>query len=409
MPVSERAKVDARRAAETAARSSYGRLLAILTAQTRDIALAEDALSDAFARALESWPTKGIPEKPQAWLLTAARRRVIDGARRSAVKFDAQADVTLMIEGLDMDKDKERLPDRRLELMCMCAHPAIERSVRTPLILQVVLGLNAEAIAGAFLAKPAAMSQRLVRAKKKIKQAGVPFKRPEPEEWPERFGAVLEAIYAAYTVGWDHKDKVGGLVDEAIWLARLVVELAPGDAEAKGLLALMLFSESRREARRTSDGRFIQLSEQDTARWDADLIYEAQSLMLAASKSATLHRFQVEAGIQSVHARRLETGQIDWRSIAGLYEVLLQVAPSLGAHVASAAAIGEAFGADAALVRLDELPIDRVQTYPSYWAVRGHLLSELGQKDAARSSLLRAAELTTDPATQSWLLEKAKK
>ena len=405
--MTETQSTTARRAAEIAARSGYGRLLAILTAQTRDIAKAEDALSDAFARALSHWPENGVPEKPEAWLLTTARRRIIDTARRSSVHDAAIPDLAQMLKGLDMEDEVERIPDRRLELMCMCAHPAIEASIRTPLILQTVLGLNAEAIARAFLIKSSTMSQRLVRAKNKIKQAGIPFKVPEKSEWPERFGAVLNAIYAAYTLGWDNKDDVGGLVDEAIWLARLVVKLAPDDAEAKGLLALMLFSESRRQARRTPDGRFVQLSEQDTSLWNAEMIDEAQALMLSASRSPSLHRYQIEAGIQSVHARRQQTGEIDWRSIAGLYEVLLKVAPSLGAQVASAAAIGEAFGAQAGLNRLDALAEDQLQTYASYWAVRGHLQRELGALEAARISLVRAADLTEDQATRKWLLEKA--
>ena len=398
---------DVHRAAEVAARSGYGRLLAILAAQTRDIATAEDALSDAFASALASWPEKGVPDKPDAWLLTVARRRVIDTARHKTVREAAVPDLAALLESLNMNDHTERIPDRRLELMCVCAHPAIEASIRTPLILQTVLGLNADSIARAFLVKPSTMSQRLVRAKTKIKQAGIPFKIPEKPDWSDRFGAVLDAIYAAYTLGWDHKDDAGGLVDETIWLARLVVQLAPEDAEAKGLLALILFSESRRLSRRSVDGRFVPLSEQDTSLWDAGLIHEAEDLMHAASQSASLNRYQIEAGIQSVHARRLESGEIDWRSIAGLYEVLLKVAPSLGAQVASAAAIGEAFGAEAGLERLEMLPAEQLQAYVSYWAVRGHLQLELGDSQAARASLKRAAELTDDPATRTWLLEKA--
>lgn len=404
--VSKAAASTARRAAEIAARSGYGRLLAILTAQTCDIAKAEDALSEAFASALASWPEKGVPDVPDAWLLTAARRRIIDGARQSEVRQAAEPDVAQMIESFSMNTDAERIPDRRLELMCMCAHPAIEVSIRTPLILQTILGLNAQAIAKAYLMKPSAMSQRLVRAKNKIKKAGIPFSIPEKPDWPGRFGAVLDAIYAAYTVGWDHKDEAGGLVDEAIWLARLVVDLAPDDAEAKGLLALMLFSESRRKARRSAEGHFVQLTKQDTSLWNTEMIEEAQQLMVAASQSASLSRYQIEAGIQNVHARRLVTGEVDWRSIAGLYEVLLKVAPSLGAHVASAAAIGEAFGADAGLERLQMLSEHQMNLYASYWAVRGHLLSEVGYTDEAAASLTRAAELTEDPATRIWLLEQ---
>ena len=398
---------DANRAAEIAARSGYGRLLAILASQTRDISGAEDALSEAFASALKSWPSKGIPDNPDAWLLTAARRRIIDAARRSAVHAEATPQLTLMMKGLSVEISSERIPDYRLELMFMCAHPAIDEAIRTPLMLQCVLGIKAEKISRAFLTKPETMSQRLVRAKTKIKDAGIPFKVPDKHEWQSRLEAVLDAIYVAYTVGWDDEKQAGGLVEEAIWLSRLVERSAPQDPEAKGLLALILFSESRRPSRRSSNGEFIQLSLQDTSLWNKQMINEARKLMLAASKNPSLQRYQLEAAIQSVHARRLETGEIDWKAIVDLYGLLLNVSPSLGAQVAHAAAYGEAFGAKEGLEKLESLPKTKLISYTSYWAVKGHLLQKIDRQNEARESLLKAANLATDEATREWLNKKA--
>jgi RNA polymerase sigma-70 factor (ECF subfamily) len=260
--------VQARATAEAVARRSYGKLVAFLAARTRDVAAAEDALSDAFAAALTDWPANGCPASPEAWLLTVARRKTIDGIRRRQTSENAVDDLQLMAEGLAV-ADREEIPDRRLALMFVCAHPAIEAGVRAPLILQVVLGVDAKRIASAFLTSPAAMSKRLVRAKEKIRQAGIPFSVPGREDLPGRLETVLHAIYAAFAEGWT--DPAGtdvvrrDLTEEALFLVRLVAEMLPQEPEALGLLALMLHAEARRRARRGEAGEYVPLAEQDPA------------------------------------------------------------------------------------------------------------------------------------------------
>ncbi|MCG8440569.1 MAG: RNA polymerase subunit sigma-24 [Caulobacterales bacterium] len=402
---------DARAAAEEAARGSYGRLLAYLSARSGDVAAAEDALADAFASALKTWPERGVPDNPDAWLLTAARRRLIDGARRAATREVAAADLTLLAEEAQAGANMRELPDDRLKLLFVCAHPAIDPAARTPLMLQTVLGLDAARIASAFLVSPAAMGQRLVRAKAKIRAARVPFEPPGPEEARARLGDVLEAVYAVYGTGWE--DAAGadprrrGLADEAVWLARLLTRLAPEHAEAGGLLALLLYCEARRPARRGEGGAYVALSDQDPRIWDAALIVEAEGLLRRALAGGDHGRFQLEAAIQSAHAARAVTGRTDWTAVAVLYDRLVEVSPTLGACVGRAAAQGEAHGPEAGLAALDEIPEKRVAAYQPYWATRAHLLSLAGRKDDARAAYDRAVGLSEDPAVRAFLLKKA--
>ena len=276
-----------RSTADEVARRSYGKLVAFLAARTRDVAAAEDALSEAFAAALADWPRNGCPQNPEAWLLTVARRKMIDmirGRRRHEI---AGEQLRVMAEGLEAAAEQSEILDQRLALMFACAHPAIDASVRAPLVLQVVLGLDAATIASSFLTSPATMGKRLVRAKEKIRQAGIPFQLPEREELPARLETVLDAIYASFTEGWAD---AGGtdvvrrdLTEEALFLARLVVELLPEAPEPLGLLALMLHAEARRRARRTEDGEYVPLAEQDTELWDSQMILEAEELLRRAS------------------------------------------------------------------------------------------------------------------------------
>ena len=277
-------ETEARAAAARVARESYGKLVAYLAASSRDVPGAEDALADAFAAALAVWPAQGVPLNPEGWLATAARRRLIDAARRRR-SAEAASDALTLIDA-DLKEAAEAaasIPDRRLALMFACAHPAIEESIRAPLMLQTILGLDAAAIASAFLVSPAAMSQRLTRAKAKIRLAGVPFRIPEREDLPQRLGVALEAIYAAFSHGWAEafSDDPRGrnLAEEAIWLGRVVVSLAPNEPEAMGLMALMLYAHARREARRDAKGRYVPLSEQDTGSWDQAAIEEAEGLL----------------------------------------------------------------------------------------------------------------------------------
>jgi RNA polymerase sigma-70 factor (ECF subfamily) len=250
--------IEARAAADLAARASYGRLVALLARQWRDLAAAEDALAEAFRAALERWPLDGVPARPEAWLLTAARRVLIDQSRAGRVRTDAEPTLALLSEQFSMT-EPSLFPDDRLKLLFVCAHPAIDASARTPLMLQTVLGLDAARIAAAFLTSPAALGQRLVRAKAKIRDAGIAFETPERGELPARLDAVLQAIYAAFGSGWEDvagaDPKRRGLAREAIWLARLVTALMPDEPEARGLLALMLHSDARRMARRDATRR----------------------------------------------------------------------------------------------------------------------------------------------------------
>lgn len=398
--------------AELAARTAYGRLLAYLAAGWRDVASAEDALGDAFLAALETWPRVGVPDKPEAWLLAAARRRLVDGARHAKVEIAAAADLQIAIERAQHEASSDAVfPDERLRLLFVCTHPAIDEAARTPLMLQTVLGLDAARIASAFLVSPAAMGQRLVRVKAKIRDAGMRFEIPEPHELPERLGAVLEAIYAAYGSGWE--DVTGadprrrGLAEEAIWLGRLVARLLPGEPEAQGLLALMLHCEARRTARRDANGGYVPLTRQDVALWSSATIDEAEEILAAASRAKRPGRFQLEAAIQSAHARRAVTGRTDWEAIALLYEGLLRCAPTIGARVGHAAALAEARGADAGLTALDALVPDAIRTYQPYWALRAHLLKSVGRAAEAKRAYAQAIGMCEDPAAREFLVGQA--
>jgi RNA polymerase sigma-70 factor (ECF subfamily) len=402
---------DARRIVETVARASYGRLLAYLSSETRDVAGAEDALSDALVAALTSWPKDGVPRQPEAWLLTAARHRLVDQARRKRVRHEHEGTIRhLAAERAATELTGNTFPDRRAELLFVCAHPAIDRALHTPLMLQTVLGLDAARIAQAFLVPPATMGQRLVRAKRKIREAALPFEVPADHELPERLEAVLEAIYAAYGLGRDDAAGIDAgaqdLADEAVWLARVIRQRMPDEPEVRGLLALMLFNDARRAARRTPDDRYIPLSEQDPGLWSMSTILEAETELDAAAKVSRAGRFQLEAAIQSVHADRAQTGRTDWAALVVFYEQLVRMAPTLGARVAQAAAVAEAQGPGAGLALLDTINRASIATYQPFWAVSAHLLRQVGNVAAAAEAYDRAIGLTEDPATRRFLLER---
>jgi predicted RNA polymerase sigma factor len=400
---------NARRAIEIAARDSYGRLIAFLAARSHDVAAAEDALADAFASALESWPRCGIPGKPEAWLLTVARNRMTDARRHARVKADAVATLLMITDEAHAMADANiSFPDERLKLLFICAHPAIDAAARTPLMLQTLLGLDAARIASAFLVQPETMGQRLARANRTIRDAGIAVEVPMPGELPTRLDAVLEAIYAAYGCGWD--DVAGadprrkGLALEAVDLCRVLLQLMPGQPEVQGLLALMLYCESRRKARRDAAGRYVPLSEQDTTRWSRPMINEAEQLLKVASQSGRLGRFQLEAAIQSVHAQRAITGRTDWEAIALLYEGLVVLAPTIGALVGRAAAIAEARDATVGWARLEAVPEEKIRSYQPYWALAAHLLARMQRFGEARVAYGRAIGLCGDPAMCDFLI-----
>jgi RNA polymerase sigma-70 factor (ECF subfamily) len=404
--------LEARRAAEGAARRSYGKLLACLAAQTRDLAQAEDALAEAFALALSAWPECGVPASPEAWLLTAARRRFLDAARRGRTRRDAVPRLEAMLDELAAEQAAERpIPDARLRLIFACAHPAIDPAARAPLMLQTVLGLDAAAIASAFLVSPAAMSQRLVRAKTKIRDAGVPFAEPDLESAPERLQAVLEAVYAVFTQGWS--DPAGadprsrGLVEEALFLGRLLAHLLPGEPEPKGLLALMLYAHARRAARRDAGGRFVPLDAQDTALWDGALIEKAEALMMAALPIGRVGRFQIEAAIQSAHVHRRQGAATDWDAIVSLYDSLLALTGSVVAALNRALALSRRDGAEGGLAALAALAGDpRLSDYQPYWAARADLCERAGRLAEAQEAFVRAIGLESDAAVRAALQDR---
>lgn len=400
----------ARSIAEAVARGSYGRLVALLAMRTRDVAAAEDALAEAFAAALVSWPEHGCPANPEGWLMTVARRRAIDAARHRSIGDALFNELALLADEIG-DSDDSRaggLPDRRLALLFACTHPALDAAIRTPLMLQVVLGLETTTIASAFLVSPAAMSKRLARAKNKMRDAGVPFVVPERDELPGRLAAVLEAIYAVYSEGWS--DPVGGeivrqdLTGEALFLAHLLVELQPDEPEALGLLSLMLYAHARREARRDADGNYVPLSAQNPATWNAPMLDAAGALLRRASAYKTIGRFQLEAALQSAHVHRCRTRQPNWEEVVQLYDALLAIAQSPVVAVNRALALAERDGPRAALEALAPYADDRrLAGYQPYHAARADLFARAGAVPEALASYDLAIGLASDPAVRRFL------
>ncbi|WP_116138369.1 RNA polymerase sigma factor [Trinickia diaoshuihuensis] len=404
------ADYDARAVADAVVRRSYGKLVALLAMRTRDVAAAEDVLADALSAALIDWPKHGCPANPEAWLMTVARRRAIDRARHRRIGDALVHEFALIADEID-DHDPSALPDRRLALLFACTHPALDAAIRTPLMLQVVLGLDAKAIASAFLTSPAAMNKRLARAKAKIRDAGIPFSVPAREELPERLGAVLEAVYAVYAQGWT--DTAGGdaarhdLAGEALFLAQLLVELLPDEPEALGLLALILYTQARAGARRNAAGEYVPLSAQNPAEWNASMIDAAEALLLRASARRAIGRFQLEAALQSAHIHRCRTRRPNWDEVVELYDALLAIAASPVVAVNRASALAERDGPQAGLDALAPYAGDaRLAQYQPYWATRAELLARAGAKGAALESYDLAIGLAPDPAVRAFLQRK---
>lgn len=390
-------------------RTSYGRLVALVAARTNDLAAAEDALSDALVAALRTWPERGIPDSPEAWMLTAARRSLIGTHRRRETAARA-APAIAMLHDETSASPASSFPDRRLELMFACTSPALSPVVRAPLMLQAVLGLDAARIAEAFLVKPATLGQQLSRAKQRIAAAGIPYRIPDAAELPERLGFVLDAIYAAYSTGWNDPEgsdpKRADLTAEAIHLAIALTDLLPDEAEAHGLAALLLHSDARRDARRDAAGRFVPLSEHDMTRWSRDSIERAEHHLARALALRVVGPYQLQAAIQSVHNRRAATGSTDWAAISVLYDGLRQLAPSTGANIARAAAHLHAYGPEAAAAALDDVERAAVDEYQPYWVTRAEIALARGDVEAARTYMSRAIALTTDTHTVEHLMRR---
>lgn len=393
--------------AEELARTSYGRLLAILAASSRDIESAEDSLAEAFAQALSRWPKSGVPQNPEAWLLAVARNRQRDVVRTAAHRLTISIDdaaVEGVAEVLD-SLDPDAIPDRRLALLFVCAHPAIDPVVRTPLMLQTVLGFDAEQIARAFAIPTSTFAKRLVRAKRRIRDAGIPFVVPDRSQMPARLTPVLEAIYGAYAIDWSMVAGVAAresLAAESHWLAVTLTQLLPDEPEVLGLAALISLSLAGRPAR-GSAGDFVPLDEQNTSLWDAELITFGEHYLHRAKAVGKIGRFQIEAAIQSVHCARAASGVTDWMALRTLYAALLSIAPTLGARVAHAAAVSRLEGAFAGLAVLDAIPEEAVHRFQPAWATRAQLLFEAGLLDESLCAYDKAISLTAHSGERAYL------
>ncbi|ANP71397.1 RNA polymerase sigma factor [Cryobacterium arcticum] len=429
-------RLTARARAELAARASYGRLVAVLAAPTGDLAAAEDALADAFERALITWPRDGVPDNPEGWLLTVARNRLKDLWKSAAVRLRAPLDDSTLertaptgngplapadhlspgapslaaLEALDADA----IPDKRIELLCVCAHPAIDPGIRTPLMLNTVLGLTAADIAAAYALPEQTMAQRLVRAKRRIRNTRIPFVLPSMTDLPKRLPALLEAVYGAYAIDWptagaDARHTPDSLAGEALYLAETLAALLPDEPEVLGLAALVALSIARMPARAGSAGELVALDDQDPGRWDAALIARGERYLRRAQALHQVGRFQLEAAIQSAHCDRARSGVTNWAALKTLHTALVRLSPTVGARVALAAVLGEADGPAAGLVVLDVLALDRPEagTFQPLWATRAHLLAEAGRVADARAAYERAVDLAGDERLRAALRQRA--
>ena len=382
----------ARSTADAVARRSYGKLVAFLAARTHDVAAAEDALSEAFASALADWPRNGCPRNPEAWLLTVARRKTIDMFRASR-RHDSSSEELELIEAALAAPAQNEIPDERLAMMFACAHPSIDAATRAPLILQAVLGLDAKRIASAFLASPAAMGKRLVRAKEKIRQAGIPIRVPGRDELPARLDTVLNAIYAAFSEGWTDPDGVVGRGNAAI--DRLLQQ---------DFLDIVRRESALRQRCAHMQSEFVPLAEQDQLLWDHAQIAEAESLLHRASSMGRIGRFQLEAAVQSAHVDRCGNGSANWSHVAELYNALYALTGSPVVLINRALAIAEVQGAAAGLDAMPDQAADsRLTEYQPYWAARSELLARTGAFDEARRANEIAIGLERDPAVRQFL------
>ena len=415
------AAIAARRALEQAYREEWTSVLATLAGQVGgDVGLAEDAVADAFAAAAAEWPTRGVPARPGAWLTTVARRRAIDQLRREQTRTRHQAALDHLEQLMRDDPDaiapdeavSSRVADNRLRLVFTCCHPALSLEARVALTLRTVGGLEVAEVARAFLTSETTMYQRLVRAKRKVKAAGIPYRVPADAELPERVGGVLQVLYLIFNEG--HVATAGDqlvradLCAEAIRLTRLVVSLMPDQPEPLGLLALLLLTDARRAARTDRKGRPIGLEDQDRARWDDDAIREGTELLDRAMALRSPGPFQLQAAVAALHTTAPAWEMTDWPQIAALYAELERLHPTPVVTINRAAALAQADGPHVGLAILDRLAVDeRLDRYQPLHATRAELLARAGEREAARVAYARAIELTENTAERDALARRA--